>query len=49
MPSILTEIAFISNQTEERLMQTEAFLTRMAEAIFDGVRAYMNPIKTVAR
>ncbi|MBM4121887.1 MAG: N-acetylmuramoyl-L-alanine amidase [Nitrospira sp.] len=49
MPSILTEIAFISNQTEERLMQTETFLTRMAEAIFDGVKAYVNPIQTVKR
>jgi N-acetylmuramoyl-L-alanine amidase len=49
MPSILTEIAFISNQTEERLMQTETFLTRMAEAIFEGVKAYVNPIKTVKR
>ncbi|MBI5411459.1 MAG: N-acetylmuramoyl-L-alanine amidase [Nitrospirae bacterium] len=49
MPSILAEIAFISNQTEERLMQTETFLTRMAEAIFDGVNAYVNPLQTVKR
>jgi len=49
MPSILTEIAFISNQTEERLMQTEVFLSRMAEAIFDGIKAYMYPLQTVKR
>lgn len=49
MPSILAEIAFISNSTEERLMQTETFLTRMAEAIFDGVKAYVNPLQTVKR
>lgn len=41
MPSILTEIAFITNPTEERLMQREAFLSRMAEAIFEGVRAFI--------
>ncbi|MBM4124511.1 MAG: N-acetylmuramoyl-L-alanine amidase [Nitrospira sp.] len=47
MPSILAEIAFISNPTEERLMQSEAFIARMAEAIFEGVKAYVHPIQTV--
>lgn len=41
MPSILAEIAFISNPTEERLMQREAFLSRMAEAIFEGIQAFI--------
>ncbi len=49
MPSILAEIAFISNQTEERLMQTETFLSRMAESILEGVKAYINPVQTVKR
>ncbi len=49
MPSILAEIAFISNPIEERLMQTEAFLNRMADAIFEGVKAYVNPLQTVKR
>jgi N-acetylmuramoyl-L-alanine amidase len=49
MPSILAEIAFISNPTEERLMQSEAFLTRMAEAIFEGIKAFINPVQTAAR
>jgi N-acetylmuramoyl-L-alanine amidase len=43
MPSILAEIAFISNPGEEKLMQTDAFLTRMAEGILDGIRSYLNP------
>lgn len=47
MPSILAEIAFISNPTEERLMRSEAFVSRMAEAIFEGVRAYVTPVQTV--
>jgi N-acetylmuramoyl-L-alanine amidase len=46
MPSILAEIGFVSNPTEERLMQGEAFLTRMAEAIFDGLKAFINPLQT---
>ncbi|MBI4400555.1 MAG: N-acetylmuramoyl-L-alanine amidase [Nitrospirae bacterium] len=49
MPSILAEIAFITNPTEERLMQSDAFLTRMAEAIFQGVKAYVYPLQTAKR
>jgi N-acetylmuramoyl-L-alanine amidase len=48
MPSILAEIAFISNPTEERLMQGDAFLTRMAEAIFEGVKAFVLPLQTAS-
>ena len=43
MPSILAEIAFISNPGEEKLMQTDAFLTRIAEGILEGIRSYLNP------
>jgi N-acetylmuramoyl-L-alanine amidase len=49
MPSILAEIAFITNPTEERLMQSDAFLNRVAESIFDGIRAYVKPLQTAAR
>jgi N-acetylmuramoyl-L-alanine amidase len=49
MPSILTEIAFITNPAEERLMQSDAFLNRIAHAIFEGVRAYVGPMQTVSR
>jgi N-acetylmuramoyl-L-alanine amidase len=49
MPSILAEIAFISNPTEERLMQSEAFLSRMADALFEGIKAYVAPLQTAAR
>ena len=49
MPSILAEIAFISNPTEEKLMRTETFTSRMADAIFQGIRDYVSPIQTAAR
>ncbi len=49
MPSILAEIAFVSNPTEERLMTTDAYLERVAHAIFQGVRAYVDPVQTAAR
>lgn len=49
MPSILAEIAFITNPTEERLMQSDAFLYRVAESIFDGIKAYVKPAQTASR
>jgi N-acetylmuramoyl-L-alanine amidase len=49
MPSILAEIAFITNPIEERLMQSEPFLARVAQGLFDGIKAYVQPIRTVAR
>lgn len=49
MPSILAEIAFITNPTEERLMQSDAFLHRVAESIFDGIKTYVKPLQTVSR
>jgi N-acetylmuramoyl-L-alanine amidase len=49
MPSILAEIAFITNPTEERLMQSDAFLSRIAEAIFAGIKAYVTPLQTASR
>ena len=42
MPSILTEIAFVSNPAEEKLMRTRSFQTHVAEALFDGVKAFFN-------
>ncbi len=49
MPSILAEIAFITNPTEERLMQSDAFLNRIAESIFEGVKSYLKPLQTASR
>jgi N-acetylmuramoyl-L-alanine amidase len=46
MPSILAEIAFISNPTEERLMRAAPFLSRIAEGIFEGIKAFIHPLQT---
>jgi N-acetylmuramoyl-L-alanine amidase len=46
MPSILAEIAFISNPTEERLMKSSPFLTRIAEGIFEGIKSFIAPLNT---
>ncbi|MGS0763256.1 N-acetylmuramoyl-L-alanine amidase [Syntrophomonas curvata] len=41
MPSALVELAFISNPEEERLLQQEYFINLAAEAVAEGVAAYM--------
>lgn len=40
MPSVLVELAFLSNAQEEALMRTDAFRQNSAEAIFRGLESY---------
>ena len=42
MPSILAEVAFISNPTEEKRLRNVAFQRRMAEGIFAGIQTYLS-------
>lgn len=48
MPSILVETAFISNREECRLLTTPAFQEHLAEAIVNGIRAYIREIQPTA-
>jgi len=41
MPSILVEVSFISNRTEEKRLATEAYKNKIAEAIANGINAYI--------
>ncbi len=41
MPSILTEIVFISNPEEEQKCTNDIFLDNVAEALKDGIKAYL--------
>ena len=49
MPAILAEIAFISNPTEEKLLQSPTYQKRMAEGIFNGLESYITPLQTASR
>lgn len=49
MPAILAEIAFISNPTEEKLLKSSTYQKRMAQGIFEGIKAYIRPLQTAAR
>jgi N-acetylmuramoyl-L-alanine amidase len=41
MPSILAEVGFISNPDEETLLKKEAYRQSLAEALFEGVKKYV--------
>jgi N-acetylmuramoyl-L-alanine amidase len=45
MPSILTEVGFLSNNTEETRLKDPAFHDLTADGILDGIRAYITALK----
>jgi N-acetylmuramoyl-L-alanine amidase len=49
MPSILAEIAYVSNASEEELLRTNSFLTRIAESLCEGVKSYLLASRPPAR
>lgn len=49
MPSILAEIAFMSNASEEQLMRQNSFIDDVAEALFQGIKSYLDPVLPTSR
>lgn len=49
MPSILAEIGYVSNPAEEQRLRSKAFQRQVAEAIFDGIKAYVSSTQVAAR
>jgi N-acetylmuramoyl-L-alanine amidase len=47
MPSILAEISFVSNPTDEKKLQTEEYRRRIAESLYRGVAKYVNGLSGV--
>ena len=45
MPSVLVEMAFLTNPNESQLLATTAFRQRLAEALSDGVTRYLRSLK----
>jgi N-acetylmuramoyl-L-alanine amidase len=41
MPSILAEVGFISNPDEEKMLKKEGYRQDIAEALFEGVKRYV--------
>jgi len=48
MPSILTEISFLSNPADEQLLKKPEQRQRVAEGIFTGVSSYLESLNSVA-
>jgi N-acetylmuramoyl-L-alanine amidase len=48
MPSILTEISFLSNPSDEQLLKKPEHRQRVAEGLFQGVAAYLQSLNSVA-
>lgn len=49
MPSILAEIAYISNSDEEDLLRTTRFTTRVAEALMEGLKSFLSSARLSTR
>jgi N-acetylmuramoyl-L-alanine amidase len=44
MPSVLAEVAFLSNPKDERALNKEANQEAMAKALFSGIKSYINTL-----
>ncbi|MGH9565432.1 MAG: N-acetylmuramoyl-L-alanine amidase family protein, partial [Candidatus Angelobacter sp.] len=47
MPSILAEISFVSNPSDERKLKTNAYRQRIAESLYKGVANYINGLSGI--
>jgi N-acetylmuramoyl-L-alanine amidase len=47
MPSILAEISFVSNPTDERRLETSDYRQRIAESLYRGIAKYANGLSGV--
>jgi N-acetylmuramoyl-L-alanine amidase len=45
MPSVLVEVAFLTNSLESRLLATGAYRQKIAEGLLDGLRRYLRTLK----
>ena len=47
MPSILTEISFLSNPADEKLLKQPEYRQRVAEGLYQGVASYLQSMNSV--
>jgi N-acetylmuramoyl-L-alanine amidase len=40
MPSILSEVSFVSNPSDEKLLKSSSYRQKLAEALFRGIESY---------
>ena len=49
IPSVLTEISFVTNNHDATMLQTETYRDLIADALFDGVLRYQLSLETASR
>ena len=47
MPSILTEVSFLSNPSDEKLLKKPEYRQRIAEGLFQGIVSYLQSLNSV--
>jgi N-acetylmuramoyl-L-alanine amidase len=47
MPSVLTEISFLSNPSDEQLLKKPEHRQRLAEGLYQGVASYLQSLNSV--
>jgi N-acetylmuramoyl-L-alanine amidase len=47
MPSILTEISFLSNPADEKLLKQPEYRQRVAEGLYQGVASYLQSLNSM--
>jgi N-acetylmuramoyl-L-alanine amidase len=47
MPSVLTEISFVTNSQEARLLKSSAYRQRIADALFAAIKKYQMSLRSL--
>ena len=47
MPSVLTEISFLSNPSDEQLLMKDEYRQRLAEGLYQGVASYLQSLNRI--
>jgi N-acetylmuramoyl-L-alanine amidase/type II secretory pathway predicted ATPase ExeA len=47
MPSVLAEISFLSNPSDEQLLEKDEYRQRLAEGLYQGVESYLQGLNSV--
>lgn len=48
MPSVLAEVSYLSNPTDEKILKRSDHRDRIAEGLFNGVRSYLDGLNSLA-
>jgi N-acetylmuramoyl-L-alanine amidase len=48
MPSVLAEVSFLSNPTDERMLKRAEQRQRVAEGLFHGVESYLDSLNSLS-